>query len=164
MVLRALIHDPEILIMDEPTAFMDAESYRHTWDLLLRFKGVKTIVYVSQSLQEVEAAHDRILVLEDGRIALDGSLDKLLGSTFEFHQFQIEFEELPENLFQQLSKLPKVKNPSRIGNSIHFYGRERNIFFEVLNAATSAVMKDISVKKLGLQDLMDAKFAKDGIH
>ena len=82
MILRALIHDPNILILDEPTAFMDAESYRHTWDLLLRLKGKKTILYVSQSLKEVEEAHDRILVLEDGRIALDGSLDKLLGSTF----------------------------------------------------------------------------------
>ncbi len=164
MILRALVHDPEILIMDDPTAFMDVESYRHTWDLLLRLRGKKTILYVSQSLTEVEAAHDRILVLEDGRIALDGSLDKLLGSTFEFHQFQIEFEELPDVLFKQLSKLPKVKNPSRIGNSIHFYGRERNVFFEVLNAAASATMKDISVKKLGLQDLLDAKFAKDGIH
>ena len=164
MILRALIHDPNILILDEPTAFMDAESYRHTWDLLLRLKGKKTILYVSQSLKEVEEAHDRILVLEDGRIALDGSLDKLLGSTFEFHQFQIEFEELSDDLFKQLSKLPKVKNPSRIGHSIHFYGRERNAFFDVLNAATAAIMKDVSIKKLGLQDLMDAKFAKDGIH
>jgi ABC-2 type transport system ATP-binding protein len=164
MILRALIHDPNILILDEPTAFMDAESYRHTWDLLLRLRGEKTILYVSQSLKEVEEAHDRILVLEDGRIALDGSLDKLLGSIFEFHQFQIEFEELSDDLFKQLSKLPKVKNPSRIGHSIHFYGRERNVFFEVLNAATAAIMKDVSIKKLGLQDLMDAKFAKDGIH
>ena len=164
MVIRALIHDPEILILDDPTAFMDAESYRHTWDLLLRLKGDKTIVYVSQSLQEVEDAHDRILVLENGRISLDGSLDKLLGSTFEFHQLQIEFETLSDELFKALSKLPKVKNPSRIGQSIHFYGRERNAFFDVLNAAVSAVMTDISVKKLGLQDLMDAKYAKDGIH
>ena len=80
------------------------------------------------------------------------------------HAFQIEFEELSEELYNQLSKLPKVKNVSRIGNSIHFYGKERNVFFDVLNAATNAIMKDISVKKLGLQDLMDAKYAKDGIH
>ena len=51
MVIRSLIHDPNILIMDDPTAFMDAESYRHTWDLLLRLRGEKTILYVSQSLQ-----------------------------------------------------------------------------------------------------------------
>ena len=164
MIIRALIHNPDILILDDPTAFMDAESYRQTWDMLLRYKREKTIVYVSQSLQEVEEAHDRILVLEDGRIALDGSLDRLLGSTFEYHQFQIEFEELSDELFNKLAKLPKVKNPSRIGESIHFYGQQRGVFFEVLNAAASAVMKDIRVKKLGLQDLMDAKYAKDGIH
>jgi len=164
MIVRALVHDPEILILDDPTAFMDAESYRNTWDLLLRLKGEKTILYVSQSLQEVESAHDRILVLENGRIALDGSLDRLLGSTFEFHQFQIEFDELDDDLFDKLSKIPHVKNPSRVGHSIHFYGRERNVFFEVLNIASSSIMKDLRIKKLGLQDLMDAKYAKDGIH
>ena len=164
MIVRTLVHDPDILIMDDPTAFMDAESYRHTWDLLLRLKGKKTILYVSQSLQEVESAHDRILVLENGRIALDGSLDRLLGSTFEFHQFQIEFDELDDDLFKKLSKIPHVKNPSRVGQSLHFYGRERNVFFEVLNVASSSIMKDIRIKKLGLQDLMDAKYAKDGIH
>ena len=164
MIIRALIHDPDILILDDPTAFMDAESYRHTWDLLLNYRREKTVVYVSQSLQEVEEAHDRILVLEDGKITLDGSLDRILGSTFEYHQFQIEFESLSDELFDKLSKLPKVKNASRIRQSIHFYGRQRSVFFEVLNAAASTVMKDIRVQKLGLQDLMDAKYAKDGIH
>ena len=164
MIIRALIHDPDIVILDDPTAFMDAESYRHTWDLLLNYRREKTVVYVSQSLQEVEEAHDRILVLEDGKITLDGSLDRILGSTFEYHQFQIEFESLSDELFDKLSKLPKVKNASRIGQSIHFYGRQRSVFFEVLNAAASTVMKDIRVQKLGLQDLMDAKYAKDGIH
>ena len=153
MIIRALIHDPDILVLDDPTAFMDAESYRHTWDLLLNYRREKTIVYVSQSLQEVEEAHDRILVLEDGKITLDGSLDRILGSTFEYHQFQIEFESLSDELFKKLSKLPKVKNASRIGQSIHFYGRQRSVFFEVLNAAASSVMKDIRVQKLGLQDL-----------
>ena len=38
MIIRALIHDPDILVLDDPTAFMDAESYRHTWDLLLNYK------------------------------------------------------------------------------------------------------------------------------
>ena len=75
----------------------------------LRLKGKKTILYVSQSLQEVESAHDRILVLENGRIALDGSLDRLLGSTFEFHQFQIEFNELDDDLFEKLSKNTSCK-------------------------------------------------------
>ena len=71
---------------------------------------------------------------------------------------------LDDELFEKLSKIPHVKNPSRVGQSLHFYGRERNVFFEVLNVASSSTMKDIRIKKLGLQDLMDAKYAKDGIH
>ena len=38
------------------------------------------------------------------------------------------------------------------------------MFFEVLNIASTSKMKDLRIKKLGLQDLMDAKYAKDGIH
>ena len=78
MLVRALIHNPEILILDEPTGFMDAPSSRLTWDLLKKLKGEKSIIYVSNSLQEVEQAHDRILVFRDGRIIMDGNLDKLL--------------------------------------------------------------------------------------
>ena len=90
MLVRALIHNPEILVLDEPTGFMDAPSSRLTWDLLKKIKGEKSIIYVSNSLPEVEQAHDRILVFKDGRIIMDGNLDKLLESTLDYHQFQIE--------------------------------------------------------------------------
>ena len=43
MLVRSLIHDPEILILDEPTGYMDAESIRLTWDLLKKIKGEKSL-------------------------------------------------------------------------------------------------------------------------
>ena len=81
MIVRELIHDPSILIIDEPTAFMDARSGRATWGLLRGLAGEKTIIYVSQALPEVEQANDRILVMQQGKIILDGTLDRLLEST-----------------------------------------------------------------------------------
>ena len=96
MLVRSLIHDPKVLILDEPTGFMDAESIRLTWELLKDLKGEKSIIYVSNSLTEVEQAHDRILVFQDGRIIMDGNLDKLLESTLDYHQFQIEFDDLTD--------------------------------------------------------------------
>ena len=156
MIVRALVHDPEILILDDPTAFMDAESYRHTWDLLLRLRGEKTILYVSQSLQEVESAHDRILVLENGRIALDGSLDRLLGSTFEFHQFQIEFEHLEDELYKKLKSIPTVVSPKKIDNIFHFYGRTRTVFFDVIKLASDKMIQPmpLQLQKLQVSDRM----------
>ncbi len=163
MLVRALIHNPEILVLDEPTGFMDAPSVRLTWDLLKKIKGEKSIIYVSNALLEVEQAHDRILVFKDGKIIMDGSLDKLLESTLDYHQFQIEFDMLTDDLYRSLSNVATVVSPSRISNIFHFYGRERSVFFDIIKVASENLMIDLNVKKLGLRDLMDSEFAGGGL-
>ena len=163
MLVRALMHDPEILILDEPTGFMDAPSVRLTWDLLKNIKGAKSIIYVSNALPEVEQAHDRILVFKNGKIIMDGNLDKLLESTLDYHQFQIEFDSLSDDLYRKLSNVATVVSPSRIENIFHFYGRERSVFFDIVKAASESLMVDLNVKKLGLRDLMDSEFAGGGL-
>ena len=163
MLVRALMHNPEILILDEPTGFMDAPSVRLTWDLLKKIKGEKSIIYVSNTLAEVEQAHDRILVFKNGKIAMDGNLDKLLESTLDYHQFQIEFDNLDDDLYKKLSNVATVVSPSRIENIFYFYGRERSVFFDIVKAASESLMVDLSVKKLGLRDLMDSEFAGGGL-
>ena len=163
MLVRSLIHDPEILILDEPTGYMDAESIRLTWDLLKKIKGEKSVIYVSNSLTEIENAHDRILVFHEGRILMDGHLDKLLKSTMDYHQFQIEFNSLDEKLYHQLKNIPTVVSPNRLDNIFHFYARTRTVFFDVIKVASEHMMVDLNVKKLGLRDLLDSEFAGKGL-
>ncbi len=163
MLVRELVHDPDVLIMDEPTGYMDAESIRITWDLLKELKGNKTIIYVSNALAEIEQAHDRILVFHEGRILMDGHLDKLLESTMDYHQFQIEFKNLSAKLYKQLANVATVVSPNRLDNIFHFYGRTRNVFFDVIRTASDELMIDLNVKKLGLRDLLDSEFAGRGL-
>ena len=159
MLIRGLIHDPGILILDEPTGYMDAESIRLTWDLLKKLKGEKSIIYVSNSLTEIEQAHDRILVFHEGRIIMDGHLDMLLKSTINYHQFQIEFEYLEDELYKKLKSIPTVVSPKKIDNVFHFYGRTRTVFFDVIKLASDKMMIDLNVKKLNLKDLLDSEFS-----
>ena len=159
MLIRGLIHDPGILILDEPTGYMDAESIRFTWDLLKKLKGEKSIIYVSNSLTEIEQAHDRILVFHEGRIIMDGHLDMLLKSTINYHQFQIEFENLEDDLYKKLKSIPTIVSPKRIDNIFHFYGRTRTVFFDVIKLASDKMMIDLNVKKLNLKDLLDSEFS-----
>ena len=163
MLVRGLIHDPDILILDEPTGFMDAESIRLTWDLLKELKGKKSIIYVSNSLSEIEQAHDRILVFNEGRILMDGHLDKLLESTMDYHQFQVEFEDLSDELYKKLKNISTVVSPNKMDNTFHFYGRNRSVFFDVIKSASDQMMINLEVKKLGLRDLLDSEFAGKGL-
>ena len=163
MLLRGLIHDPDILVIDEPTGYMDAESIRQTWDLIKELKGQKSIIYVSNSLTEIEQAHDRILVFHEGRIIMDGHLDKLLESTLDYHQFQVEFENLSDDLYKTLKNIPTIVSPNRMDNKFHFYGRTRTVFFDVIKVASDQMMIDLDVKKLGLRDLLDSEFAGRGL-
>ena len=163
MFVRSLIHNPDILIMDEPTGYMDAESVRLTWDLIKELKGNKSIIYVSNSIQEIEQSHDRILVFHEGRIIMDGHLDKLLESTLDYHQFQIEFEDLTDDLYNRLKNITTIVSPNRLDNIFHFYGRTRTVFFDVIKTASNEMMIDLDVKKLGLKDLLDSEFSGRGL-
>ncbi|RMF10394.1 MAG: ABC transporter ATP-binding protein [Candidatus Neomarinimicrobiota bacterium] len=163
MIVRALIHDPAILVMDEPTAFQDAEMVRVIWDYLEQFRGEKTIIFTSQNFSVIEQVHDRILVLREGRVLLDGTLDRLLESTTHYHQFQIEFETLSDAMYQKLAKMDIVFSPSKQGNLFTFYGRNKKVLFQVMEAARELVLVDVNLKKMGLKDLLDSEFSRQGL-
>ena len=94
---------------------------------------------------------------------MDGHLDKLLESTLDYHQFQVEFENLSDDLYKTLKNIPTIVSPNRMDNIFHFYGRTRTVFFDVIKVASDQMMIDLDVKKLGLRDLLDSEFAGRGL-
>jgi ABC-2 type transport system ATP-binding protein len=74
---QALLHDPEILIMDEPTAGLDPNQIRQFRALVAQLRARKTLLISTHILQEVDAVADRVLVVHNGRLAFDGAPDEL---------------------------------------------------------------------------------------
>lgn len=74
---QALLHDPEVLIMDEPTAGLDPNQIRDFRSNIKKLGESKTILISTHILQEVEAVADRVILIHDGRIKFDGSLAEL---------------------------------------------------------------------------------------
>ncbi len=74
---EAMVHDPDILILDEPTAGLDPLQIREVRDLIRELGNRHTILLSTHIMQEVEAVCGRVIVLVGGRIAVDDSLDRL---------------------------------------------------------------------------------------
>ena len=76
-VAKALIHEPQILILDEPTAGVDVETRQEIWKYLkdLHAKG-KTIVLTSHYLEEIQEMCERVVIIKNGAIIYDEKIDK----------------------------------------------------------------------------------------
>ncbi len=80
-LLGALVHDPQILVFDEPTGALDAAGARVTKDLLVRARDEGKLVFFSTHIMEIaEQLADRIAVIHKGRLIGDGTLDELRAS------------------------------------------------------------------------------------
>jgi len=79
---QAMVHDPRLLILDEPTAGVDPAGSRQIRDLILRLKARgKTILLTSHLLEQVQEVCDRVGILAKGKVVREGSLDILTGIT-----------------------------------------------------------------------------------
>ncbi|MCP4594265.1 MAG: ATP-binding cassette domain-containing protein [bacterium] len=73
---QALLHEPEVLILDEPTVGLDPNQIREVRGLIRELGKTNTILLSTHILQEVEAVADRVIFIHEGRIAFDGTISE----------------------------------------------------------------------------------------
>lgn len=91
---RAMMHEPSVLLLDEPTSAMDPESARLVRDEIARLKSTqRTIMLCSHNLTEVEVLADKIAIIYRGRILIQGTLDELKRNVLGAPEYEIKFTE-----------------------------------------------------------------------
>jgi len=114
---RAMMHDPGVLLLDEPTSAMDPESARLVRDEIARLKSSKrTIVICSHNLTEVEALADQIAIIYRGKILLQGTLEELKRNVLGASEYEIIFSETWDSNGLELPK--QVELLSRTATSL----------------------------------------------
>lgn len=89
---RAMMHEPSVLLLDEPTSAMDPESARLVRDEIARLKSTqRTIMLCSHNLTEVELLADKIAIIYHGRILIQGSLDELKRNVLGAPEYVVRF-------------------------------------------------------------------------
>jgi ABC-2 type transport system ATP-binding protein len=116
---RALIHDPSVLLLDEPTSAMDPESAQLVRNEISRLRSSRrTIVICTHNLAEAESLADTIAIIYRGRILLNGTLDELKRSVLGPVEYEAKFAE--DFDAGDLDLPPGVTLASRNADSLRF--------------------------------------------
>lgn len=113
----ALIHDPKVLILDEPTTGLDPNQIVEIRQLIKDLGKNKTVLFSSHILQEVESICDRIIIINKGKIVADDTLTNLQSSNRNVHVVIVEFARKIN--VELLKNLPGVEHVEEKENQYH---------------------------------------------
>jgi daunorubicin resistance ABC transporter ATP-binding subunit len=158
MIARALVHQPDVLFLDEPTAGLDPQTRVNLWDILevLHAQG-QTILLTTHYMEEAEALCDRIAVVDHGKILAEGSVDELLADSGAQTVVTVRYEEpVPDGLAERagLADRPGVTKVEAAGDQLRVYSSDaEGLLGDLMSigAANGLHVRDASAAKPSLE-------------
>ena len=158
LVAQALVHKPQVIVLDEPTAGVDVELRQTLWQFIAKLnKQGSTVLLTTHYLEEAEALCSRIAMLKQGKVvALANTSELLKAASSNVLRFKID-SELP----------PYLADKARItGRIVQFPAHSANDIEQYLAAIRQAglVVEDVEIRKADLEDVfLDVMSDKSGV-
>jgi ABC-2 type transport system ATP-binding protein len=163
----SLVHNPEILILDEPTADLDPIACEELWQLVRQIKDQgKTVIIASHFLDELEAVCDRVAVLHEKRIVDIGSPDELrnmYSKNYELH-FKLEsgnykavLDELSEHADLEISKIVKKDGAATVCT---LHPQKALEYLSAIIEKSKEVLIDANISKPSLKEYFESLVRK----
>jgi ABC-2 type transport system ATP-binding protein len=110
----ALVGDPELLFLDEPTTGLDPQSRRQLWELIERFRaGGRSILLTTHYMDEAERLCDRVAIVDHGRVIAEGTPRELIASLGAEHVLEFAVADGERLDADALAAVPGIGQPSR---------------------------------------------------
>ena len=157
----AMIHDPKILILDEPVTGLDPNQIVEIRGLIKKLGKEKLVLMSSHILQEIQATVDRIIIIDNGKIVADGTSDELISAAQGMTQLNLEISNANENSIQDMkATMPglNIENVSKNGENfnVHLeYSSGTDPRKDIFNHAVeqSWVLTEMTVTEKNLEDI-----------
>lgn len=150
-IAQALIHDPQILILDEPTIGLDPAQIIEIRQLIRSLKGERTIMLSTHILAEVTQVCDGVVIISDGQLKASGSLEELTSSLSERDGVVIRLRKAEGELIPLLKELPGVDNVSQQDDGIKIeWEPEKDIRDVITRYVVDNNLGLVEMKSLGM--------------
>jgi ABC-2 type transport system ATP-binding protein len=150
----AIIHKPELLILDEPTVGIDPQSRNHILDFVGEInKQGTTVIYTSHYMEEVERVCSRVSIMDAGRVIADGTVDEIAHSAIFEEFITIDVKEPAPSLAEKIKKVQGVTRCDVDNRRITITGKaDSGNLARILEIAAPYVILGVSAKKATLED------------
>jgi len=106
---QAIIHEPEVLILDEPTTGLDPNQIVEIRDLIKKIGREKTIIFSTHILSEVSAVCDRVIIINKGQIVGEGTPEEITNKVGSSESFYIKIKGDKDKILDKLKTVEEVK-------------------------------------------------------
>ncbi len=117
-IAMALISNPQVLFLDEPTLGLDPKSRKRLWAIIQRLKGYKTVLLTTHYLEEADALSDRLAIIDQGRLIAVGSSEELKQRLGSMQSMTLKTENMSRAVYEKVKALYPVATISRQGLKI----------------------------------------------
>jgi ABC-2 type transport system ATP-binding protein len=154
-VALALVNDPELVFLDEPTTGMDPAARRALWDIVLGLRSEgRSILLTTHYMEEAEVLCDRLAIMDHGRILEEGTVEELVSRRFKERAVRFDaIEELPD---ERLAAMPGVTSVKHEDGAVLMYTRDvPGTIGAVLEAADRLHVEptNLAVRRATLEDV-----------
>lgn len=127
----ALLHNPELIIMDEPTVGIDPQSRKHILDTVLELnkKGM-TVIYTSHYMEEVEYLCNRICIMDQGEIIAEGTKQQLIEKLDNKRNIHLKLDNISNELIMGIESLENVVKVKREDGELIVKAIQKNNVFK----------------------------------
>lgn len=152
LIAKALVHDPEIIVLDEPTAGVDVELRNSLWEYVISLNEQgKTIILTTHYLEEAEALCDRIAIMNKGKIVKVDTKENLINS-IDKKVIKIQFADSVHGLDEELLEIDfNLKNDKR-EIEIEAARQDLDKILKKINDLNSEIV-DIDIESAKLEDV-----------
>tara|TARA_Y100000590_G_scaffold328139_1_gene372572 strand:+ start:357 stop:1283 length:927 start_codon:yes stop_codon:yes gene_type:complete len=154
MFIKTIIHDPEIILLDEPTTNIDPVFKEIIWEYIYNHLEDKTIIFTTNNFEDAQKFSHRIAILHQGIIKYNGTFDYLVENTHGLTRFLISFRnKISEQLIKNISLNPKIVDSKISENNLSFFSVDKTEYFKILKFALDSEINDIDISKCSLEDI-----------